>query len=218
MIKLLVLIIADDSNSLYIKLQELWKYQMDKIQMSYIDYYFLKCDPTLDEEIKIVGNTFYVKLEESIFYGITYKTLKAIEYFSQNYDYILRTNLSSFYRFDKLYDILKLAPRNNYYAGIHGGDFVSGCGFIISKDIASNITKNIDKVWDPNIRYDDVCFGKYIFTNFPTSFHHIPRYDFVNQPSDFVIPEEYPHFRIKYYYDRDKNDIYTRQKLMTYFL
>ena len=53
MIKLLVLIIADDSNSLYIKLQELWKYQMDKIQMSYIDYYFLKCVSTLDEEIKI---------------------------------------------------------------------------------------------------------------------------------------------------------------------
>ena len=180
----------------------------------------LKCERVIErqKQIKIIENTFYVKLEESIFYGVTYKTLKAIEYFSENYDYILRTNLSSFYRFDKLYDILQTAPRNNYYAGINGGEFVSGCGFIISKDISSNIAKNIYKVWDPYIRWDDVCFGKYIFTNFPQSYQYVPRYDFINQPSDFVIPEEYPHFRIKYEINREKNDIYTREKLMTHFL
>jgi hypothetical protein len=217
-VKLLVLIIASDDLKVYQDLQELWKLQMKERPCDYLDWYFIKCDPNLSECVQVKDNTFFVKSEEDLCYGITYKTIKALEYFlGSNYDYVLRTNLSSFYRFDKLYNILVNAPRSNYYAGIHGGNFVSGCGFVMSKDIVSSIVENQDKIWDPVIKHDDVCFGIYIFSRFPSSYHHIARYDILDQPEDFTVPLNYIHFRIKYEYDREIKDVNARKKLLQIF-
>lgn len=224
--RLLVLIIASDNLPVYKSLQELWKKQF-RIHPE-IDTYFLKCDPTLPEEYKKTEDTIYVKEKEDLNYGILYKTLIGIKvaFLEKEYDYVLRTNLSSFYVFPRLLTHLESCPREGYYGGITGKfehyRYVSGCGFVLSKDLALHISDKINQIWDPKILWDDVCIGHYIDKTFFSNkdFYYIPRTDFTNiapkrLPSSIHQSTD-PHFRIKYNNHRDI-DIYARSLLLRHF-
>lgn len=225
MINLLVLIIANDATPEYCELQNLWKDQFKAHKE--IDFYFLKCDPDLETDFKVNENTFYAKCEETIHHGITYKTALAFKKFINDnlndkvYDFILRTNLSSIYDFSKLIKYLESSSRNNFWGGVganHDGiNFVSGCGFIVSNDIAHFIGTNYNSVWDPKILHDDVCFGKLISQKVKRSVE-IKRYDIVSKIDTIpdLINENYFHVRIKYEPDRSW-DIQTRKKILKQF-
>jgi hypothetical protein len=62
--------------------------------------YFLKEDKNLDREANIEGNNLWIKNEKSWVPGILEKTVYAFKFFENKlneYEYIIRTNLSSFY-------------------------------------------------------------------------------------------------------------------------
>ena len=228
MINLLVLIIASDSTPEYKELQLYWKSQI-KFH-SDIDFYFLKCDPNLDFEFKVEENIFYAKAEETIYHGITYKTALAFQKFilkninSKHYDFVLRTNLSSVYDFNRLKLYLELCSKTNFWGGVganHDGiNFVSGCGFIVSNDIATYIGNNLDRVWNAEIKHDDVCFGKLISEKVKSSVE-IKRYDIVTDlhfesSLPDLIKENYFHVRIKIEPDRSR-DLQIREKILKQF-
>lgn len=223
--KLLVLVIATDDSNVYVKLQELWYRQIIASKVSEIQVYFIKCDPNLSEPIKIIDKTVWVKYEEDMFHGITYKTIKAIEYFLQHdkYDYILRTNLSSFYVFERLYDFLDKSRRDNFYGGVPGNvdgiKYASGSGFIISRDIAEKIVEGQDKIWDPVLKWDDVCFGKYILEFFPDSYVYMHRFNVTKPNQEISLDESLIHYRIKHEnVDRMTYDIKAREFLLNFYL
>lgn len=218
--KILILIIASDNEPIYKSLQDLWRLQFN-IHPE-IDCFFVKCNPAIDTEYVISHetNTIFVKAEESLHYGITFKTLMAMKALSSNYEFTLRTNLSSFYVLEKLYDLVSNFSRTNCFAGIlgeaEGVHFVSGCGFLISQDISEYLVANINSVWDSRLKYDDLCFGKIIFSKFPTSFRMIPRHDIIHFPSESVINDDCCHYRIKVDANRDY-DLEIRKRCLNYY-
>jgi hypothetical protein len=227
--KVLILIIASDNLAVYAKLQELWKKQFGSHPK--IDCKFVKSHPDLQAEYELTDDTIYVKCKEDLHYGITYKSLIAMKALGSEYDYIIRSNLSSFYIFDRLYEQLLKLPRENCYAGFMGGHedikFVSGCGFVISKDIVCFLIDHLEEVWDPQVKHDDVCFGKFIFKHFPDSYHSISRYDMIHgwKPlyaslQEVQANEDFCHVRIKYEppFPREVMDVQARYALLSLFL
>ena len=112
-------------------------------------YFFIQYNENLKEEIKEDGNRLLIKGKESIKPGIFLKTIKAIEYINEKYEYdfILRTNLSSMWNFDKLLKLYnKIKPKNFYGGNIIYGDmiFASGTFILISKDISHLLLENIN--------------------------------------------------------------------------
>jgi hypothetical protein len=133
-VKTLVLIISDDSNDTYKKNRDVWRLYM-KINPNF-DCFFLTAKSDIIEPY-IENDTLYVPGIESLIPGIIEKTIQAIYFFKDsNYDYILRTNLSSVFNFNSLENILISSPRENFYFGVDiGGGAGSGAGIIMSKDV-----------------------------------------------------------------------------------
>lgn len=114
-------------------------------------------------------------MEDSLVPGIINKTILGIEAMQSRldeFDYIIRTNLSSFFPFDNLKKYLNKLPRQNCYAGItlYGIkhlpqevlfiSFISGAGIILSRDLVKLLIKNhqdFDKY--KAILPDDVFIG-----------------------------------------------------------
>lgn len=91
-----------------------------------IDYYFCMFDENLEKESLIKDRTIYIKGKESYIYGILYKTLQSFKIFDE-YDYIIRSNISSFIDFDILTQILS-SDSYDYTGGLI-------CPFCTSYDV-----------------------------------------------------------------------------------
>ena len=124
----------------------------------------------------------FPSITDSLVPGILLKTIKAIEFVdaAYEYDYLLRTNLSSLFMFDKLLLQLDTLPKTKVYAGVsfnhYTQTFVTGAGAIISKDtIAPFIAKTGDMM-----RYatypDDVVIG-YAMERIGCTVTTLPRLD-----------------------------------------
>ena len=136
---IIILIIASDNLNEYIEMQQIWKKYMNTHPN--IKSFFMKnnqsigSDILLDEESK----TIYVNGIENYIPGIFDKTIESIKYCLKNFDfdYIYRTNLSSFLSLDKMYDFI--CNKHIHYGGVIGNHenihFASGCGFFMSKEV-----------------------------------------------------------------------------------
>jgi len=158
--KILMLILASDTDPIYIEFQKIWRKYMNSNPN--IDSYFYKADPTLKEEALLVDkNTLLVKCEES-FNTCYEKTLKAFEYFSpqfSKYDYILRPNLSSFIVFDHYLEFCKMLPKVNGCSAVIGThttiQFPSGAAFTLTPDLVMRLLQERP----PYVVQDDVSIG-----------------------------------------------------------
>lgn len=84
-------------------------------------------------------------------------------------DYIVRTNVSSYWNLARLRSLLRTAPATNYYAGLphrlYGGlygrinraGYAAGAGFVISADVAAQFVKHYTTFSTTFI--DDMAFG-----------------------------------------------------------
>ena len=165
--------------------------------------YFIYGDINKDNIIKSDYDLFF-DINESFIPGIFQKTIKAIKYINNKYDYkyIIRTNLSTFWRLDKLYDYL-----NNinipYFCGGHIDHInkytlhITGTGIILSKypslylsqDNIYNYGKNI-------IMNDDILITKLLLKKFKV-------YNCIKRNHTFFKND------INVYYEKNENNIYT---------
>jgi hypothetical protein len=162
--------------------------------------------------------------------GFLKKTLKAMEYINENYeyDYILRTNSTCFWDLNKLVYTLDELPKNNIYYGKKldheaATDFVSGSDYLLSKDVIKQLLDTQNDI-DYNItEWDDVTLGYHL-----TNTLNIP---ITPQPENkYVWIEKMPenldsylenlknagctHYRIKIENDRVNNDLIVHKKLL----
>jgi len=128
----------------------------------------------------------YPEEDETLIPGITNKTMKAFRQIlkeDSEVNYILRTNLSSFFIVENLLSVVKKLPSEKVYAGVVGdtNNFVSGAGMMLSRDVVNYLLTHeadINKLKYEDI--DDILFGKIlspVYTSIP-----LERYDITNEP------------------------------------
>jgi hypothetical protein len=206
--KILMLILASDSAPEYIEFQKVWRSYMHSNPN--IHCFFYKGDPNLSQDAILSGDTLLIKLEESL-ENVYEKTILAFKYFEpvlHQYDFVYRTNLSSFIDFGKYIDVCQTFPKTEgciAFVGMTGDgvSFPSGSGFTLSPDLVRRFVKDPP----PKIEQDDITFGVAL-NNWGIPIHSVSRADYSRDVGDFVyrIPEMPTfHYRIKT--DNRKHDI-----------
>ena len=165
----ILLVIASDNEDYYCKfINNYWIPFIDFIEKNnYSIKVFLlfgkkpKKFNNLKESNVIITNT-----KENLQPGILEKTVCAFKKINEqyNYNYLIRTNLSSFFLIDNLLKVSENLPVNDVYAGFFGTSryikndiYISGSCFWLSKDIVTHIVKNKKKLHYS--LFDDIAIG-----------------------------------------------------------
>lgn len=164
-LKILVLIIASDQDQLYRNLQVMWKTYMH-YDPKHVEAYFIKGDENLSVPWIITDDVIWSKTQETWRPGILNKTILSMEAMLpriREFDYIIRTNLSSFYVFPRLLQFLSSCPRSNFYGGSDAAPSIgSGCGFILSPDLVELLVQNKQKFMNDSSHNDDMLIGIFL--------------------------------------------------------
>ena len=167
--KLIILVIVN-RNKIYDEFLNLWNETINyiKIKKYSIKIYFLFGKDQKIKNLNITKDNIFISSEnDSIKKGVIIKTFEAFDYIEKNYDYeyILRTNISSFFIIDKLLKLINKIPSSNIYGGISGNfkfkdrkiKYCSGTCILLSKDVVSYINNNKS---DKFYFWDDVLIGE----------------------------------------------------------
>jgi hypothetical protein len=151
--------------------------------------------------------TIYLNTPDMI-QNVSLKTLLAFKYVLENgfnFTHIYRTNSSSYVNLELLNKYIKDKPNTNFLAGPSGFDtnfkvkFVSGSGFVISKDLVQLLINNLEKI---NIHtLDDVSISEFLVAKNKIQIHDIIRtdaynYDMLNTINKTNVNNAF-HFRLK---------------------
>ena len=115
--------------------------------MQEIKYFFLECKKDLVEDICEVNDYIYVKGEESVVPGVIKKLKKCINYINKNYDYeyIIRTNLTTLFNLNRLLDLYSDIPKSLFGGYYIFNSFISGVAIIISKNLTEQTVISADE-------------------------------------------------------------------------
>jgi hypothetical protein len=143
LIKAIFLIISSSNHPIYEELRKLQRVYLNNYR-PLIKYFFIEFRE--QEEMIIEDNDFlYINGEESVNPGMIIKTAKAIEYIDSkyNYEFIVRTNLSTLFHMPNLLEYLYGIPNTNSCGGFTYRSFITGTGIILSRDVANKIVENL---------------------------------------------------------------------------
>lgn len=136
------------------------------------------------------------------------KTLEMFEYIKDmDFDYIFRTNSSSYVNQEKLLEFLIDKEKINFYCGIIGicsntrSNFASGCGYFLSKDLIKLVLDNKSQ-WNHNIN-DDVALSKLLQSLNVSISDKAIRLDILSTNIDSLDIYNMYHFRCK---QNNRND------------
>jgi hypothetical protein len=136
------------------------------------------------------------------------KTILAFKYLLKNveFDYLFRTNTSSYLDVPALLDYIATKPRENLYAGVVGtvfekNRFASGAGILLSRDLVQRICDS-SELWKHGL-VDDVAIAELIgnLQGLPVELTELPRLDFTSlgdaKSTDPEVIKSHFHFRCK---------------------
>lgn len=232
--KTLILIIATDDIPAYKELQKIWLVYMNSDPEHY-EAYFLKADPNLNTPYVINKNEIILKTQEGLVPGIIHKTLLALEVLQprlHEFDYVIRTCLSSFYPYQNLTKYLSKLPKENCYCGISlyqtknlglppeldNVPFVSGAGIILSRDLAQMMARDHAELEKYKILMPDDVFIGLFFQHKGIPFISAQRWDYPTHAGwlehNHKIEDHAYHFRAKRSYQiRSEEDPYADEIL-----
>lgn len=198
--RVLTLVLYSEDLPVYKEHLKAWR--MYSKSNSSFDVFFIISSSTCTKT-KLIDDILYVSGEENL-QTMTNKFISALDYFEyQNYDFILRTNMSSFWVFQNLIPVLEKLPRENLLAGeICENYFVSGAGMIFSPDVCDFLRYNRIALFQfASDILDDVKISIFLRTFYDITYTQIypRRYD-INVPDDGKeekIPHDTFHFRVK---------------------
>jgi len=151
----------------------------------------------------MINDKLYLPVIETM-ENIGYKTIEALKFIKNkfSFDYIFRTNISSYVDINLLLEFIKEKPKEKYYNGIivnHQGIILSsGAGYFLTPDLVDLIITN-ETMWDHSY-IDDVALGLFL-KNFGISpVGDMQRFDVVN--NSYHIPNNFYHYRLKNWNDR----------------
>ena len=156
--KLIILVIAN-RNPIYDEIINIYwkKFIQYANKLNQIRIFLLYDNEDIEFLNDIKENVIKYDEKVSMIPGILKKTISSFEYIDNNYDYdyILRTNISSFFIYDKLLNLVNSFEENNIFSGricnlnFEEPDknkinliFVSGAAFFLSKNLIKNLIMN----------------------------------------------------------------------------
>lgn len=228
-IKILVLIIASDQLPVYVLSQDIWRAYMH-LDPLHVEAYFIKADHNLSSLYEIRGDIIWSRATEGFIpqsAGILNKTLLSMQAMMprlHEFDYVLRTNLSSFYVFPRLLEYLKTLPDKGCYSALRigGTEIGSGAGFILSTDLVRLLVDHKDELWDHAEVEDDLVIGRFL-NSFGIKLIPHDRMDFPSLPawrrkSKRISPKVFQ-FRVKSDNEkfRKSHEIYIQKCLLEMF-
>jgi len=190
--KLIILVLSQNDNGIYTDFYKSQKETWDSVEIPNISTYYYfgnhECNEICDHEI-------LTNVSESL-ENCGHKLLKSLELIKDlEFDFIFRTNSSSYIDKSILYDRLVKIKDINYYSGINGyfGNikFASGSGFVMTKKLVNLILNNKSSFRHDLI--DDVAVGE-LLSRFKIPLYNAERFD-TNENGN--IPKNYYHYRIK---------------------
>lgn len=142
----------------------------------------------------------YFNCNESLRPGILQKTIQAFQYINKhyNYDYIVRTNLSTFWNINHLLQQIKKLPKEKCLAGQKCRSFISGTGIILSHDLVNILINDKNKLNYNNA--DDVEISHYLHNNYNIKYINEPRFDEYKKSvpkNKKSVPKDFTSFRVK---------------------
>jgi hypothetical protein len=215
--KILIIVLSYNDNAIYSKFYKAQKETWGSVNVNNVETYYLFGNHHRNE---IIGNEILTNINEPIttirklhLNHCGRKTIEAFELVKDfDFDYIFRTNSSSYVDKQLLLNYSLDKPTNNYYSAVIGNFegvlFASGSGYFISKDLVNLVLENKDK-WDYNFGDDDNALGK-LLNAFGVRPQPNNRFDILNQPAN-IAPMDYFHYRLK---SSDRNiDIHNMYEL-----
>lgn len=177
--EVIFLIISSNNEDVYSEMRKLSPNYYD-LYSDKIKYFFIENKDNQSDDIIECGNYLYVSGNESFIPGIYRKSIKAIEYVTNKYsfDYVIRTNLSTFWNMPNLFTYLSTAPNNNLASSYSFMGFLSGTSIILSRDVGIIVYSNPN---DINIG-DDLAISQTIQAN------GIDLYNITEYKWGFLIP------------------------------
>jgi hypothetical protein len=181
----------------YLKIVELQKEYMKsyKSNNNNITFYFYCYKEDLQEEYMIEDDVIYIKGTETYVPGILEKTIKVLEITkNMEYDFLLRSNISTVIDYSKLDDILYKIPDDVIYAGgscrlltwlhpeygihkVYNIPFILGTSIILKREGVHKLINNKNVLSETII--DDVALGLFFnhFGDKPYGFDSYYRYN-----------------------------------------
>jgi hypothetical protein len=193
--KIVVLIICHYSEMNMMMLEQLRNqiYRKNNVQYYIVASRFSETNPN---EIELEDNIIFVNQKESYF-NILNKTLKAMEYINNvlkiDYDFMIRTNVSTVINVPQLLKELAPLPRKNISIGgnkmqinwicaaygvndnrYKGRWFIQGTSIVLSKDVSEDIVKNQHKIEKTIV--DDISLFMYLGNFNPIAYESVNKY------------------------------------------
>jgi len=174
------------------KYQTLKQYQKIYLDLftSSIKFFFLEYKNDMCEDIAEIHDFIYIKgQEDPIIPNLLNKTILAINYVKSkyNFDYILRTNLSSIWNIPNLLSLYDKIPRNNFFGGhvnYHHISFITGTGIFISNDLIEKLLEIMNHTY---YELDDVSISIHMKNN---NIQMYPLNNMTNYKWNFQILDE----------------------------
>lgn len=180
--------IIKDEEKYYLTFKKYWK----KIINHYPEFLFIFIQANINQENEFIydikSNTLSIKGEESIIPGILYKSLKSIEFIKNHnikYDYVLRTNLSTFHVIDRFKLMLETLEIDNVLKGmLIFNNFISGTSILLSNNLTDYLMNDINNIINEinEIKiHDDVFISNYL--------HNLHNITYDNSYMHFLIED-----------------------------
>jgi len=179
--ELIILAIASRNETYDQFVKNYWYHIIKYVKQNHtnIKIFLLYGNSNIDDFDEIKDNIIKSEYDET-FPNILEKTLDAFEFVTNKYkyDYIFRTNLSTFTVIEHIQSIINMLPETfigGTVAPYENFKFIGGMGILISKDIIQNMIENRKLILNKTI--DDVDIGKYLYGKY--NFTNIKRLDIV---------------------------------------
>lgn len=182
--KIIILVLSDNVDERYINLEKCIRNTWGD---SSIDTYYYYGG---NSEFSVTGDIINCISDEGL-YNIGYKTIESFEYLNNlDFDYIFRTNSSSYVHVDRLIEFLENKPKNDFYCGyinkcvVSGLIFGSGSGYFLSSDLVSKVISEKEN-WNHEL-IDDVALGDLLINKMGVKIIQSKRCDI-----DSIIDDEF---------------------------
>ncbi len=178
--KILILVIYSNNQKYYTDMLEIQRRYVHKYEN--VEVYFVQSSFEHNEEVYIDNDMIHVRCKED-FNTILYKCLHAMNtlsnFYKKEYDFTIRTNISSLINIPKLIELLSLFQDKEYlYAGDIVGvkrfnkpiRFALGTAIILSKKLANKMIAEMHNF--NHMIEDDVSFGLFVEQYIPIAFEN----------------------------------------------
>jgi len=191
--KILILVLSFDDCSIYTDFYKTQKDTWDSIVVDGVETYYYFGNNTKNH---LVGNNIYTNVTESLM-NCGNKSIEAFKIIvDMDFDFVFRTNSSSYIDKLLLKKHLENKPKNNFYSGVIGDhfgiQFCSGSGFVLSKDLVQLLIQNENSL-NFNL-IDDVCFGQFLSSK-NISLINSYRFDITQEVREIDL--NFFHYRLK---------------------